>query len=163
MFSPRRIGSTVIAGSLVAISCFGCSNMNNTQKGAAVGGAGGAALGAIVGKQLGNTGAGAAIGALSGVAGGALLGNAKDEADKRDNYARQAAYQQNMRYREQRAMSNRDVLDMAANGVPDHTIVSTMKDRGGNFDTSPRSIIYLHNNGVSDGVIEAMQSHNMHR
>lgn len=152
-----------IAGTLVAASCFGCSNMNNTQKGAAIGAAGGAGLGAIVGKQLGNTGAGAAIGALAGTATGALAGNAKDESDRRDAFARQAAYERNQRIREQRSMSNRDVIDMASNRISDQVIISTMRDRGGNFDVSPQAIIYLQRNGVSDGVIQAMQSHNMNR
>lgn len=134
--------------------------MNSTQKGAVLGGAGGAGLGAIVGKQLGNTGAGAAIGALAGTATGALAGNAKDEADRRESYARQANYERNQRVREQKAMDNRDVLDMAAGGVADHRIIATIKDRGGKFDTSPHAIIYLNKYGVSDQVIEAMQSNN---
>ncbi|MSR59612.1 MAG: hypothetical protein EXS05_18545 [Planctomycetaceae bacterium] len=134
--------------------------MNSTQKGAVLGGAGGAGLGAIVGKQLGNTGAGAAIGALAGTATGALAGNAKDEADRRESYARQASYERNQRVREQKAMDNRDVVDMAAGGVADHRIIATIKDRGGKFDTSPKAIIYLNKYGVSDQVIEAMQTNN---
>lgn len=132
--------------------------MNSTQKGAALGAGGGAGLGAIVGHQFGHTGAGAAIGALAGTATGALVGNAKDEADRWDNYAKQAAYERNLRAREQRAMSNRDVLDMAAGGVSDRRIIATIKDRGGNFDTSPQAIIYLNRYGVNDAVIEAMQN-----
>jgi uncharacterized protein YcfJ len=149
----------LIVGSLIAASGFaGCQNMNSTQKGAVIGGAGGAGLGAIVGKQLGNTGAGAAIGALAGTATGALAGNAKDEADRRENYAKQAAYERNLRSREQRAMTNRDVIDMANSGVSDQIISSTINNRGGRFDTSPQSIIYLKERGVSDAVIERMQS-----
>ncbi|HTI52293.1 MAG TPA: YMGG-like glycine zipper-containing protein [Planctomycetaceae bacterium] len=134
--------------------------MNSTQKGAALGAAGGAGLGAIVGKQLGNTGAGAAIGALAGTATGALAGNAKDEADKRDNYARQATYERNLRVREQRAMTNRDVIDMVAANVSDQAIIRTIRNRGANFDTSPQAIIYLQKYGVSDTVVEAMQNNN---
>src|SRR4029079_12916014 len=107
-----------------------------------------------------STGAGAAIGALAGTATGALVGNAKDEADKRENYERQVGHERNLRAREQRAMTNRDVLDMAAGGVADHRIIATIKNRGGNFDTSPQQIIYLNRYGVSDSVIEAMQNNN---
>lgn len=152
--------SRIIVGTLVATAGFGCANMNSTQKGAALGAAGGAGLGAIVGKQLGNTGAGALVGALAGTAGGAIAGNMKDEADKRDNYARQAAYERSLRTREQRAMSNRDVIEMTAAGVSDRTIIRTIKDRGGNFDTSPQGIIYLQRCGVSDTLVEAMQTNN---
>jgi hypothetical protein len=150
----------IVVGSLLATACFGCANMNSTQKGAALGAAGGAGLGAIVGKQLGNTGAGAVVGALAGTAGGALAGNMKDEADRRDNYARQAAYERNQRVREQRAMSNRDVIEMTSAGVSDRTIVRTIKDRGGAFDTTPQGIITLQRYGVSDTLIEAMQANN---
>jgi len=154
------IADRLVVGTLLATACFGCANMNSTQKGAALGAAGGAGLGAIVGKQLGNTGAGALVGALAGTAGGAIAGNMKDEADKRDNYARQAAYERNLRTREQRAMTNRDVIDMTAAGVSDRTIVRAIKDRGGNFDTSPQGIITLQRYGVNDTLIEAMQSNN---
>lgn len=160
MFPATKQVVRLTVGSLsIALYC-GCANMNSTQKGAALGAGGGAGLGAIIGHQFGSTGAGAAIGALAGTATGALVGNAKDEADKRENYARQAAYERNHRIREQRAMTNRDVLDMAAGGVADHRIIATIKNRGGNFDTSPQQIIYLNRYGVSDTVIEAMQNNN---
>lgn len=134
--------------------------MNSTQKGAALGAGGGAGLGAIIGHQFGSTGAGAAIGALAGTATGALVGNAKDEADRRDNYAKQVNHERNLRAREQKAMTNRDVMDMASGGVTDRRIIATIKDRGGNFELSPQSIIYLNRYGVSDTVIEAMQTNN---
>src|SRR5262245_17187256 len=103
MSISKGMSIRLIAGSLFVVCGFGCQNMNSTQKGAIIGGAGGAGLGAIVGKQLGNTGAGAAVGALAGTATGALVGNAKDEADKRENYARQAAYERNLNARKERA------------------------------------------------------------
>lgn len=160
MISARIRGINTLLGVVLVATGAGCSNMNNTQKGAALGGAGGAGLGAIIGHQFGATGAGAAIGALAGTAGGALAGNAKDEADRRDNYARQAQYERGLRQRQARAMTNRDVSDMAGSGVSDQTIISTMRTRGGNFDTSPQAVIQLHNYGVSDAVIQAMQSNN---
>src|SRR5207253_3539466 len=113
MRTANRVSGWMITGALLAASCFGCANANNTQRGAVLGGAGGAGLGAIIGHQFGATGAGALIGGLAGTAGGALAGNSKDEADKRDAYARQAHYERAARYREQRAMTNRDVVDMA--------------------------------------------------
>jgi uncharacterized protein YcfJ len=156
----RGFAASLVAGTLAAITSCGCANMNSTQKGAALGAAGGAGLGAIVGKQLGSTGAGAAIGALAGTATGALVGNAKDEADQRDNYARQAVYERNLRARQQRAMTNRDVVDMVSAKVSDQTIIRTIKDRGANFDTSPHAIISLQKYGVSDTVVEVMQNSN---
>src|SRR6266699_916928 len=102
MSRSRKMIARFIGGSLVAAACAGCQN--NTQRGAAIGGVGGAALGAIVGKQLGNTGAGAAIGAVSGLAAGGLIGNAEDETEKKNDYARRAAYEHNLRVRQQRAV-----------------------------------------------------------
>lgn len=159
----RGFAGRTIVGTLIAATGFGCANMNNTQRGAALGGAGGAGLGAVIGHQFGATGAGALIGGLAGTAGGALAGNMKDEADRRDYYARQANYERNARYREQWAVTNRDIADMAANGTSDQIIISTIQDRGGNFDTSPHAIIALQRYGVSDPVIQAMQHNNMHR
>ncbi len=57
----------------------GCKTMNNTQKGAVIGVAGGAAVGAIIGKLANNTAAGAIIGATVGGAAGALIGNYMDK------------------------------------------------------------------------------------
>ena len=56
-----------------ALVLAGC-NWNNTQKGAAIGGGGGAALGAIVGALAGNTAIGAVIGGAVGAGAGALIG-----------------------------------------------------------------------------------------
>lgn len=157
MSLSRKITGRIVAGTLIAVSTVGCSNMNNTQKGAVVGTAGGAAVGAIVGKQLGSTGAGAAVGALTGLAAGGLIGNAEDKAEERDNATRQANYEHNMRVRQQRAITNRDVVDMAGSGVSDSIIIKEMRVRGGNFDTTPQAIIFLQRQGVSDTVIQAMQ------
>jgi len=56
---------------LLIASLLGCTT---TQKGAGVGVAAGAGLGAIIGHQSGKTAEGAAIGAAAGGLGGALIG-----------------------------------------------------------------------------------------
>lgn len=67
----------------IAIVFGGCASMNNTGKGAAIGGGSGAALGAILGGVIGK-GKGAAIGAAIGTAvgagTGALIGKKMDKA-----------------------------------------------------------------------------------
>ncbi len=156
MLLSRRIIERLVAVSLMAAACFGCQN--NTQRGAAVGGIGGAALGAIVGKATGNTAAGAAIGGLGGAAAGALVGNSEDVAEQRDANARHAAYEHNLRVRQARAVTNGDIVQMASSGVSDSVICNEIRTRGGNFDTSPQSIVYLQRSGVSDTVIQAMQN-----
>ena len=62
-----------------------CSTMNNTGKGALIGGGGGAALGAGLGAIVGGgkgAGIGSAIGAAVGAGAGALIGNRMDKQQK---------------------------------------------------------------------------------
>jgi len=158
MRTSRFLLCWAVSGTLVATGA-GCQNMNNTQKGALLGGGGGAAVGAIVGKQLGSTGAGALIGGLAGGLTGSMVGNSADEKEQKDKYAAQVAYERGARYRDQRSMSNRDVVDMVQNSTNDRIIISSMRNRGTKFDTSPQAIIALQQHGVSDAVIQAMQDH----
>ena len=126
MRGSRKVLERFIAGSILLATCVGCSNMNNTQKGAVVGTAGGAGLGAIVGKQLGNTGAGAAIGAITGLAAGSLIGNNEDVKEERDSAQRQAAYQQDLRHREGKAVSNDQIIQMSQAGLNDSIICNVV-------------------------------------
>lgn len=62
-----------------------CSSMNNTGKGALIGGGGGGALGAGVGALIGGgkgAAIGAAVGAAVGTGAGALIGNKMDKQQK---------------------------------------------------------------------------------
>lgn len=63
----------------ICVVCTGCKSLNKTQKGAAIGTAGGGALGAIIGKATGNTGLGAIIGATVGGVSGAVIGHKMDK------------------------------------------------------------------------------------
>jgi outer membrane protein OmpA-like peptidoglycan-associated protein len=67
---------------LIASLCLAglsCASMNKSQKGAVIGGAGGAVVGGIIGKLAGNTIVGALIGAAIGGAAGAFIGNYMDK------------------------------------------------------------------------------------
>jgi outer membrane protein OmpA-like peptidoglycan-associated protein len=55
-----------------------CSSMNRTGRGAIIGAAGGAAVGAVIGRQVGSTARGAIIGAAVGGAAGAVIGRQMD-------------------------------------------------------------------------------------
>lgn len=59
-------------------SLSSCATGPNAQRGAVIGGLGGAAVGGIVGHQSGRGLEGALIGGAAGAAGGAAIGNAKD-------------------------------------------------------------------------------------
>ncbi len=64
---------------LLVVVFGGCSSLNRTQKGAAIGTAAGGATGAIVGKATGNSALGAIIGATVGGVSGALIGRKMDK------------------------------------------------------------------------------------
>lgn len=85
--------NTLILGILtLAAFLTGCESMGpDTQRGAAYGGLGGAALGGIIGHQSGRGLEGAAIGAGLGALAGGAIGNAQDQ--KR---AEQYAYERQM-------------------------------------------------------------------
>ncbi|MQA91850.1 MAG: OmpA family protein [Gemmatimonas sp.] len=57
----------------------GCASLSQTERGAVIGAAGGAALGAIVGRQIGSTARGAVVGAAVGGAAGAVIGRQMDQ------------------------------------------------------------------------------------
>ncbi|WKN46206.1 OmpA family protein [Tunicatimonas pelagia] len=57
----------------------GCTSMNNTTKGGAIGAGAGGAAGAIIGNASGNTAVGAIIGATVGGAAGAVIGRQMDK------------------------------------------------------------------------------------
>ncbi len=72
---------TKIVCGILAISVLnmGCKSWSRTQKGAAVGTAGGGVIGAVVGRAAGNTALGAIIGAAVGGVTGAIIGKKMDK------------------------------------------------------------------------------------
>ena len=81
----RTSGAAVALAAFLAVGTSGCStweSMNQKERGAVIGGAGGAAAGAVIGKQVGNTAAGAVIGAAVGGAAGAIIGHQMDQQAK---------------------------------------------------------------------------------
>ena len=56
--------------------------MSNATKGAVIGGAGGAVIGAVLNKK--NRGAGAVVGGVVGAGAGAIIGRQKDKKDGRN-------------------------------------------------------------------------------
>jgi len=78
-----------VAALLAVVLLFqpGCATKAGT--GAIVGGAGGAAVGGLIGSMShARAGEGMLIGGAIGAIGGALVGNAMDEQDRRDSYTK---------------------------------------------------------------------------
>ena len=76
------LGTSLLAGETA------CNSMNNTGKGALIGGGGGAALGAALGGIIGGgkgAGIGTAIGAAVGTGAGALIGRRMDSSNRNSN------------------------------------------------------------------------------
>lgn len=72
----------LIVACAVSISCTGCSTwrkLNDTERGAVIGGGSGALIGNAVTGGVGGT----VIGGAAGAAGGALIGNELEERDRR--------------------------------------------------------------------------------
>ncbi|WP_423129551.1 OmpA family protein [Gaoshiqia sp. Z1-71] len=74
-----RTSRTFIVALLSVLLLSGCASMNNAQKGAVIGAAGGGVLGAVIGKASGNTAMGTVIGAAVGGTTGAIIGNKMDK------------------------------------------------------------------------------------
>jgi Glycine zipper len=153
-----------VCGLLVSTCAFGsgCQTPDNSNAvgGAVVGTGLGALTGAIVGSAFGrrDAAAGALIGAAAGGLGGALVGHAQDEKNQQNAQAAQAAYQQAQAQAEQAALTNADIVYLVRNGTGPEIIVNSIRSRGGRFDTSPEAIVQLRANGVSDYLIQVMQT-----
>ncbi|MBU3928222.1 MAG: OmpA family protein [Bacteroidetes bacterium] len=75
-----KMNLMVIACAALILS--GCSSLNKTQKGGAVGVVAGGTMGAVIGNASGNTALGAIIGAAVGGATGAIIGHQMDKQDE---------------------------------------------------------------------------------
>jgi len=74
-----KIAAVGVALAMTGVLTSGCNSLTKTQKGAAIGVAGGGAVGALVGKAAGNTALGAIIGGAVGGTAGALIGHKMDK------------------------------------------------------------------------------------
>lgn len=83
---PFKKISIIILLSIAMVSCEAIKNTNSSQRGAAIGMAGGAIIGGILGNNIGdggNSALGAIIGGVVGGASGAYIGNRMDEQAKK--------------------------------------------------------------------------------
>jgi hypothetical protein len=149
---------------LVSTCVFGTGCQTTDNSNAVAGGVVGTGLGALTGAVVGSAfgrrdaAAGALIGAAAGGIGGALIGHSQDEKNEQNAKAAQAQYQQAQAAAEQAALTNGDVIYMVKNGLSAEVIVNSIRSRGGRFDLTPDAIIQLKANGVSDYLIQVMQT-----
>ncbi len=148
----QRVSTYCLLVLVTTIAAGGCAT--HTGTGMLTGAGLGGLAGGIIGHQTGDTAAGAALGAgLGGIAGG-VIGAGQDENDRRNENRIAAA---EARLNAPGPVSIDEVIQMARSGVHESTIISTIRSSGAAFHLSPSDVVYLHNNGVSDRVITAMQ------
>lgn len=148
------------AAAFLAAVLFGpvaANGQGGTQRGATWGGLAGAVAGGLIGDHNDNAGAGAAIGGIIGAVSGGILGNAADK--ERAAYQNQQYYQQQQQQiiQTQGAVSVTDVISMSRSGLSDSVIVNQIQQRGVIQELQVPDIIALHQQGVRENVITAMQ------
>ena len=138
---------------------------SRTRDGATVGGVAGAVIGGIIGHQNDETPEGALIGGAVGALAGGLLGRQQDQDLQRQRYYQQQAYyqQQQQAYVQQQqirasGVSLADVASMSRSGVGESLIINQLQTKGVQRRLEVADIISLHQQGVSDTIITAMQS-----
>ena len=151
MQRTARIGLGLLAAASL-VGSTGCSTMNNTEKGALVGGGVGSVVGTAIGAATGNPRTGAVVGALGGTALGAIAGNKADERDRAIERAevREAAPQY-------ASLGLMDVVNLSRGGTDPEVIVGQIRNTNSSFSLSTTDIEYLTQQGVAPRVIRAMQ------
>ena len=153
LFSFVFIASVVVQSSVDAQS--------NRQRGTAVGGIAGAVVGGIIGENNDEAGAGAVIGGLLGAVAGNVIGDAADQQQALD-YQRRVYLQQQRQQHQiavmKQSVSLQDVISMTRSGLGETVIINQIQQRGVQSKLGVPEIISLHQQGVSERVITAMQS-----
>ncbi len=143
---------------LLLISALACCPagllraQSNTQRGALAGGTAGAIIGGIIGNQNDETPEGILIGGAVGALAGGLIGNDHDQQMRREFYSQQ---QQQAAFRN--GVSLNDVISLTRNGVGSDVIINQIQLNGVQQRIGVNEIIALHQQGVDNRVIDALQ------
>ena len=159
---------TLTAACLVATT--GCQQLPGTsgEQGAAIGGVGGAATGALVGGEHHRL-LGALLGGAVGAGGGYLIGANKDRIMGHDTSGAEAAVRNAQAHpaTPQEALNARtadlngdgfvtmdEVVAMHQAGLPDQQVLDRMQATGQVFELTPEQQNYLRTNGVDQYLID---------
>jgi len=150
----KHIAQGFSIGALV-LFLMGCQSPYHADQGALFGGLTGAGVGAVVGNAVGNPAAGALLGAGVGTVTGAAVGSSLDDIEARNRA--QIAAQMGSQIRPG-VVNVADVINMSRAGVSEPLIVTHIQHNGMATPVSASDLIVLKQQGVSDGVIQAMQA-----
>jgi len=139
------------------------SAQTNSQRDAVLGGVAGAIIGGIAGHQNDETPEGIAIGGVAGAIAGHVLGQSKDRNIQEQQYYQQQAIQaahhrqQQQAIELQKAVSINDAIALSNSGVSPQLIINQIHANGVQQEIGVSEVITLHQNGVSELVINEMQ------
>ncbi len=153
---PRRTGLAASAALLaIVLAGTGCASPYRADRGALVGGLGGAGVGALVGSAVGKTLPGAAIGAGVGALTGGIVGGELDEIEARNQAEISRQIGQAM---PSGTVSVQDVIDMTRAEVDPDVIAAHVRQNGFAGPLNAQDLIFLKDQGVDPRVVQAMQS-----
>lgn len=139
----------------VALGIAGCTSPYYADRGALIGGVGGAGVGAAIGEASGHPLAGALIGAGVGTLTGAAIGSGMDEMEAKNR----ALIESKMaRQIPKGAVTVQDVTAMSQAGVEDSLIITHIKANGVAQRLQATDLIALRQAGVSPAVVQAMET-----
>ncbi|MDD2679858.1 MAG: glycine zipper domain-containing protein [Candidatus Omnitrophica bacterium] len=134
---------------IFALAILGCeTNKTRVAEGAGIGGAVGALAGGIIGHQSGNAVGGALIGGAVGAGAGALVGAQIDKPTTQTTQNAPAGQ-----------LTLQQVVDLTKQGSSGDDIIAKIKATNSKYSLTPDDIAYLKKEGVSQRVIEKMQSY----
>lgn len=133
----------------------GCASPYHADRGALLGGLGGAGAGALIGNATGNTGAGALIGAGLGTVAGAAIGSGMDEVEARNRAEIEARIGRQL---PTGGVSPADVVAMTRSGIDPELIMNHVRTNGMAKKLDANDLIMLQQEGVAKPVITTMQT-----
>lgn len=146
------VAVTLVVSILFASVASG-QHPDNKRRLGILGALAGAGAGAAIGEDDGDAVPGAIIGGAIGLISGAGVGSALDEQEYRNQ-----AIQQQLNYQRSQAVTMADVVSMTQAGLSESVIINHIQTHGIARPLAASDLIVLKQQGVSDGVISAMQS-----
>jgi hypothetical protein len=164
------ISFTALGLTVTLLATSGCQQLPGTsgQQGAAIGGVGGAATGALVGGEHHRL-LGALVGGAVGAGGGYLIGANKDRIVGRDTSGAEAAVRNAQAHpaTPQQALNSPtadlngdgfvtmdEIVAMRQAGIPDPQAIDRLRATGQVFELTPEQQAYLRTNGVDQYLID---------